>query len=1647
MVISSKIDRVSVSLKQSLFEFSSNSFVDSYLNIYRHYFGANAYNVAEIVNIITNLFVRLTDCSSIVNFAYAIISFLKDMQGITYLDFQIKYEKFVLCAIGSIFAIKLFNRDNKISVAQDSTSEARNFIGNLREVLHNYSKVRYSDFGTKLCNFCAIIICSPLCVKAGIDSTWFGFSDIFHKRLMKEKREKEHFDLVFEILDTSSYLMEKIILFLQSGNFHFLYVDDNEILEYEQSFEKLSHYSDKFALLANQGMTVRDYLNECDLTIERGKRLKDFYSNDKFKVAALKSQQASLGKFKLRAFDKLQVSSKRSAPLAFCLLGPPNIGKSDLTDKILYSLYLNDIDLGITGKKYDKDVMKYIYNEDDEFMSEFKASHEVCVMDDVDQFQDKINEAKEGGSIAKSIYFVNPVPYITNQAALEDKGMIPFLCRYVVMTTNTYDAGISKVFRPEGGAYRRFLFIEVQVKEQYRRPGQTSLQGDLSENGYMNHEIHDFWVRKYLTRGQSSEPVYWDPDMNAWSQGGPGYKRAMSFAELIRFYRYEIQEPHYRQDDHANKSAQHFMSSELCDKCKVPTCLCECCTSKAQSADILGFNFYDQNPISVSIWDNFNCFVTLFLLGFWYILHKMLSLLFGHNKPNFATYNVVANIERLPSSYNVPYVYKIMPNYVRARLICDDWILFVQKCAKRYKNCGVLTYHNFFQAQKGYNRYHIAGLVGLLGSLLYFYNNYKTIVVSEGQDDGKPYVDETQPPKKDVWSVAFQPISKLSGPTSTITMNQLVHNAIQNVCRLVVNEKSTNMFFVTSTIAVLPKHFYEGIREVLPCEVEVLFDEVGKNISLNRKLVISHNNFMENGLTDVIFFQHNSIVPRRDLSKFFLDKPLDGKCKGIILPKNKDGSLRPVPIDGFHKEPVHYYWHNKYIVLRDCGYVSWTNSETKAGDCGAPYIINTPNGCFIGGIHIAGRDEPSMGMYRAECHMILRHDLNVESKMFVPISRNGLDLHDTYCSDKDLSISQSVHDKDPIKEVTGSACIYGTLNNYPRRKMKSKVDHTLISEDVLDYYGLDNYTHFSPKDISSRQATILNVAPMLDKPTFLQDDVNRSEKSLFNWFLREIGECKIPFPKGPYDIDVGINGYDGALYIDRLPTKTSVGFPHGGAKIKHLIDVDPVKGHAIRRHFDQVLQCEYDKILEKYKNGERACIVFDSNFKDEPVSQSKIDKNKCRIFNAGPCAFTVLFRQYFLWCIPYFSGKHRHKFGMAIGANAYSSDWKVLFDHVTKHGEDRIIAGDYSNFDKRMSAQIMTAAFNVLYKLCQHFGWSDEDLLIMRGLASDVCYPLTNVFGLLMETDGSNPSGHPLTTVINGMCNIIYMMLACMDIERCEKKKKINYDYFLNYFSLLTYGDDNFGSVSKSIKYVDHTKIANALAKYGVIYTMSDKNSESRPFIHYSEGDFLKRKFVKDSHFKGHVGAPLSEESIIKMLSVIVVSDSITLEEQTAAVIESASREYFQYGKEVYEKRMEFLSELLDRYKLRPYLSTKLYTWEERMVELRADYGLSEAQSYDYDLKISRTYAQWAEEVDAFSNFSDNSLDFDCAFVEADRLVRLTEKRFEILDVPADHFHKLQMCLVELILMYHMDPVASELTDDSDCAMWYSDDEGNVHVY
>jgi hypothetical protein len=145
----------------------------------------------------------------------------------------------------------------------------------------------------------------------------------------------------------------------------------------------------------------------------------------------------------------------------------------------------------------------------------------------------------------------------------------------------------------------------------------------------------------------------------------------------------------------------------------------------------------------------------------------------------------------------------------------------------------------------------------------------------------------------------------------------------------------------------------------------------------------------------------------------------------------------------------------------------------------------------------------------------------------------------------------------------------------------------------------------------------------------------------------------------------------------------------------------------------------------------------------------------------------------------------------------------------------------------------------------------------------------------------------------------------------------------------MTYGDDNCMGVNRDISFFNHTTIQKVLADVDIEYTMAEKEAKSVPFIHIDEVSFLKRTWLWDEDVKAYL-CPLDHDSIEKMLTTCVKSKTITPEAQSIAVIATALREYFYYGKNVFEDKRKMFIEIIDRANLKSYENEfTLPTWDE----------------------------------------------------------------------------------------------------------------------
>jgi hypothetical protein len=379
-------------------------------------------------------------------------------------------------------------------------------------------------------------------------------------------------------------------------------------------------------------------------------------------------------------------------------------------------------------------------------------------------------------------------------------------------------------------------------------------------------------------------------------------------------------------------------------------------------------------------------------------------------------------------------------------------------------------------------------------------------------------------------------------------------------------------------------------------------------------------------------------------------------------------------------------------------------------------------------------------------------------------------------------------------------------------------------------------------------------------------------------------------------------GIDGKKFVDKMPPNTSVGYPLSGAKRKYLTYLDPTlfEGFNCPAELDDIFWKEFDKAIEGYRNGERYYPAFKACLKDEPT---KLTKDKVRVFQAAPIVLQMMTRMYFLPIARIFS-LFPALSECAVGVNCMGPDWSELGAHMKHFGEDRILAGDYSKYDLRMPAQVMFAAFRIMIDVAILCGYSDDDVKIMQGIATDICYPVMAYNGDLIQHIGSNPSGQNLTVYINSIVNSLLFRCAFYNLKGLQTKM-----HFRDICKLMTYGDDVKGSVKKGHDDFNHLYVAKFFAEHDMKFTMPDKESTPTPFMKDCDADFLKRKNVFCPE-TGFIMGALDEDSIFKSLHSNLKSKANTREKLAADNIDGALREWFNHGRETYEFRRAQMQEV-----------------------------------------------------------------------------------------------------------------------------------------
>jgi hypothetical protein len=601
---------------------------------------------------------------------------------------------------------------------------------------------------------------------------------------------------------------------------------------------------------------------------------------------------------------------------------------------------------------------------------------------------------------------------------------------------------------------------------------------------------------------------------------------------------------------------------------------------------------------------------------------------------------------------------------------------------------------------------------------------------------------------------------------------------------------------------------------------------------------------------------------------------------------------------------------------------------TYQGLCGAVWMGGTEREPFIHSMHICGMEDApvggssvvTIGMLNSAFTQLNSRVPQVVSSGPFPLEIQARQWEHTLNSRHFLNFIPEVEGEVPILDLVGTHEGHSGKYSQDIREsliapaLRHRLDWPIVHQPVPHPNSSRHYQHAMEELAYPRNEFVASIMDKAveDFTAKIVDHVTSIPK-LFD-MVRPLPDTAI------------VSGIDAMVGIDKMNPNTSAGFPERGKKGRFFVPGDPDAPTTVPMTMDDEHLALADAMEEKLASGERVYAPFTLSVKIEPV---KITKEYARLFGASNMVFTFVFRKYYLSIFRLIQMQPFH-FETALGINCHSSDWDQMAKFMGYH--DRLIEGDYQTYDKTMGASVIIHAFSVLIEIAKLAGYTERQLMIMRGIATEVAYPTYEARGVLFIAGGSNPSGHPGTFIINCFANSLFMRYAFYwGMKQHGIPLTLSFEKrFDDFVNLVTAGDDHLAGVSPECTWFDQYVMQAAMASVRVGYTDGKKNHVfSSPFTNIHEASFVSRGFRQCSLLQRWV-APLAIKSLQKSYMIHNFGDKCpyTPSELIALVVEQNEVELFFHGQEQFEYYYEAVRGAMEDAGLSSWLQPRT-TWEE----------------------------------------------------------------------------------------------------------------------
>lgn len=1416
-------------------------------------------------------------------------------------------------------------------LASEQSSETPNWLKCLKEARFNWRLCTNNSAFKQISKLMGCLVTLGMCKVSDLTFSIRGLK-VFEPDLKKEHQTAH--SLVDAIFDTAIYFIEGAYLCFTTRSLKPLFVGDRTAMQLDQEYAQITQWFD----LVKNG-NLEKFTSTTDQEFK--KRL------DALSTTLLSLSHTLHGLDKKLVMDKLQkvlimqndyttfkiACGVRHAPWAIELFGESSNGKTMFGDQLIDAL------LSSQGMPVDKQY-RCAYNAGDKFMSNWTSDKLVMIFDDISNDKAQFVERPPTRAI---IDVINNQMYYAPKAELEAKGKCFVEPWIAVATTNKKNLDAGAYSNCPYSIQRRLTCLTVEAKPEFQRVEDgvlcgidpTKVRDYYTKDGvYSPPMFDDIWfitieqavkpknlreVAKYkpitwrgkeMVRVSMSECVQWAieafdqhrKDQEALLTGMRRRNGNLTLCGVDDCKQLSGNCPYHKNEVQSGVEDFRDVCVSICNKARdgVGTCT----STVNEMTDELKLKYNEcSNFLAQWRWVDFvpkfffeNRYVVGLLM---YICRDHITRKFRRNCVNLLVIHVLCcwllSRVHFSVSFLICFVSFVMQFIALVRRTKENFI-------KELCNSDVSISH-LIRSHKDKCVKLLCSFSISLGALYAFVKMFRKLGIGKQSTQGslQPLTKEeidARDKSDNIWSSVEKRQLPITDKSKRMVSEHLENVIAKNLLYGTIHGKEANGMLnglmVSSNVMLMPHHYFKHFGAELRC-------------TFRRNKPESSG-----GKFDTIISQESSVqIPGSDLCVCYT--PNGGSFKNI---------LEYFPIGDLSSTPFIMSWRKKsgeFLHARGIteprmvttistfpgGFYKNLTMNTFDGLCGAVLVSDT-NGSCIFGMHLGGTSGTPVGCYGSLNKTHIEDCIrSLQKKDGILITGEDGSFRESVMG-VNVTTQSGLHAKSPLRFMPKESQVSYHGGCIGRSIVKSAVEVSLISPHVMDICGVPNI-YRGPKLNPSWfgwQECLSNLAnPAKPYPYgLLVKAINDYKSDLLPIFKSSLWNAICPL-----SYEQNICGVPGVKFLDPIKLDTSVGFPLGGPKRNFTIDLQPTREHPNLRVFDDVINDEIRYVEECYKRGERAYPVAKACVKDEILS-----KDKCRIFYGNPISLTFLIRKYYLPVLRVLQMNPLVS-ECAVGINSHGPEWETFQSHVLKFGENRLIGGDYGKYDQKLPSQLILAALRILVDFASCCNYTTEDLDVMRTMAGDIVYAYIAFNGdLISLNEGTHISGNSLTVIINGICGSLNM--RCYYYSRGSG----HVGNFREDVALMTYGDDNIGSVREGCDNFTIAGCSTFLDNYGQVYTMPDKESELSDFLPYDDFEFLKRKNVYHEKLGVHLGA-LLDKSIYKSLHCVLREKNcpLTREYACALNIDNAVREWFNHGEETYESNRARMIQVAESSNLR----------------------------------------------------------------------------------------------------------------------------------